>query len=118
MSETKHTPGPWMIDSSEGIPVIFSQTGSAAFPDTEEIATVRVVPDYDVADERELAEKHAAQEEAKANAYLISAAPDLHSVVSRFQQKLATYVSVYPGDKELRELLVDCETALAKAQGK
>lgn len=37
---------------------------------------------------------------------------ELEAVVSGFRTKLATYVSVYPGDKELRRLLSECDAAL------
>ena len=51
----------------------------------------------------------------KANAHLIAAAPELLDVVKGFRRKLETYVSVYPGDKELRMLLSNCDAAIAKA---
>jgi hypothetical protein len=41
----------------------------------------------------------------------------LLGVVEDFRQKLATYVSVYPGDKELKRQLHDCDTAIAKVRG-
>lgn len=40
---------------------------------------------------------------------------ELLTVTQGFRRKLATYVSVYPGDKELRKLLDDCDAAIAKA---
>lgn len=45
------------------------------------------------------------------------AAPDLLAVTRGFSTKLTTYVSVYPGDKELRRLLHDCDAAIARATG-
>lgn len=65
------------------------------------------------------ADEHSAQAEAEAqaNARLIATAPDLLSVVKRGRQKLATYTSVYPGDKELRELLEAWDAAIARAKG-
>lgn len=42
---------------------------------------------------------------------------DLLAVVRGFRQKLATYVSVYPGDKQLRRLLDECDAAIIKAGG-
>lgn len=51
----------------------------------------------------------------EANARLIAASPDLLKVAQSFRQKLSTYVSVYPGDKELRRLLEECDAAIAKA---
>ena len=53
----------------------------------------------------------------KATANLMAAAPDLLDVTKGFRRKLETYVSVYPGDKELRRLLADCDAAIAKAEG-
>jgi len=52
-----------------------------------------------------------------ANARLISAAPDLLAVVKLGRQKLATYTSIYDGDKELRMLLERWDSAIAKATG-
>lgn len=42
---------------------------------------------------------------------------DLLAVVRGFRQKLAIYVSVYPGDKQLRRLLDECDAAIIKAGG-
>lgn len=42
---------------------------------------------------------------------------DLLAVARGFVHKLATYVSVYPGDKQLRRLLDECDAAIAKAGG-
>lgn len=52
---------------------------------------------------------------ADANARLIAAAPDLLSLAQGFRAKLAMYVSVYPGDKQLRKLLTNCDSAISKA---
>lgn len=54
---------------------------------------------------------------SQADAQLIAAAPDLLHAVQRGRQKLATYVSVYPGDKELRFLLATWDAAIAKTTG-
>ena len=51
------------------------------------------------------------------DAHLIAAAPELLDVVKGFRRKLETYISVYPGDKELRRLLSNCDAAIAKATG-
>lgn len=37
---------------------------------------------------------------------------ELVEVVAGFERKMQTYVSVYPGDKELRKILRDCRAAL------
>jgi hypothetical protein len=50
-----------------------------------------------------------------ANARLIAAAPDLLEVVKRGRQKLATYTSIYTGDKELRGLLAAWDAAIKRA---
>lgn len=57
------------------------------------------------------------KDENEALMNLFAAAPQLYSVVDGFRWKLHTYVSVYPGDKELRRLLDECDAALAKARG-
>lgn len=46
----------------------------------------------------------------------ISATPDLLAVVKRGRQKLATFTTIYAGDKELRELLAAWDAAIAKAE--
>ena len=48
----------------------------------------------------------------------LAAAPQLLNVVRGFRRKLATYTSVYEGDKELRRLLKECDAAIAKAEGR
>lgn len=49
---------------------------------------------------------------------LITAAPDLLESVKCGRQKLATYLHVFSGDKELSALLVMWDAAIAKAEGK
>lgn len=49
--------------------------------------------------------------------HLFAAAPELSELVRRGRQKLATYVGIYPGDKELQSLLRDWDSALARAEG-
>lgn len=80
-------------------------------------------------DKRKLIASALAAEDAKQAAYeaeqqrqleaerLRDAAPVLFDVVKRGRQKLATYVKVYPGDKELRSLLKAWDAAVAKATG-
>ena len=46
---------------------------------------------------------------------LFLAAEDMLKALQEGHQKLATYVSVYPGDKQLRKLLKDWDAAIAKA---
>ena len=97
-----HTPGPWIVAETtweDGIPetVISGLNGSAGIAVAIEFAQIPEMRD--------------------ANARLISAAPELLSVAQGFRRKLATYVSVYPGDKELRRLLGYCDAAIAKATG-
>lgn len=92
---SKHSPGPWstdygMIYSAEGHTVASCTDEDGEYPDPE----------------------HGPHDAA-----LIAAAPVLANTVRGFRQKLATYVSVYPGDKELRELLSMCDAALAQVDG-
>ena len=51
------------------------------------------------------------------DAHPIAAVPELLDVVKGFRRKLETYISVYPGDKQLRRLLSNCDAAIAKATG-
>lgn len=48
---------------------------------------------------------------------LVAQRDELLAVTQGFRMKLATYVSVYAGDKELRRLLDTCDAAIAKATG-
>ncbi len=50
--------------------------------------------------------------------FVLDTRAELLGVVRDFRQKLATYTSVYSGDKELRRQLEACDTAIAKAEGK
>ena len=43
--------------------------------------------------------------------------PDVLPVLNRAHQKMRTYVSVFPGDKELRSLLDEWEALIAKLEG-
>ena len=54
----------------------------------------------------------------EADAHILAAALDLLELARKARQKLATYVSVYPGDKELIGLLTAWDEAIAKADGK
>lgn len=92
MSGAAHTPGPW----------IASKDPNAISPDDWCVGTgpqnIDNVAGCSFCD-----------------AHLIAAAPELLDVVKGFRRKLETYVSVYPGDKELRRLLSNCDAAIAKA---
>ena len=109
--KTKHTPGPWHRDKE--YPIYVWGPGQKMVADLpspmdgdEDTYLVRM---------RGVG-RGATREEQDANCTLISAAPELLDVVTRFRQKLATYVHVYPGDSELRRLLKDCDAAIAKAE--
>lgn len=98
----KHTPGPWTV-SGQRTKYVESRIRSGW---VQEIAAVGPT---------EADNGYGPQQEA--NARLIAAAPELLDVVKGFRRKLETYVSVYPGDKELRRLLSNCDAAIAKATG-
>lgn len=56
---------------------------------------------------------------AEANAHLIAAAPDMLEALKDAERKLASYVGVCDGDKELVEAtLPGAHAAIAKAEGK
>lgn len=55
-------------------------------------------------------------EQAKLLNEVIAERDGLLAIVTGFHTKLATYTSVYPGDKELRRLLSECEAAIAKVK--
>lgn len=94
----KHTPGPWMVaheselQRSDGV-IFESPNGFEIRPDG----------DQKLGDEA-------------ADLRLAAAAPELLAVVKGFRSKLATYVNVYPGDKQLCRLLRECNAVIAKAQ--
>lgn len=95
MSDAKHSPAPWttkhgLIYDAEGRTVASCINEDGEYPDPQR---------------------------GPHDAELIAAAPVLANTVRGFRQKLATYVSVYPGDKELRELLSMCDAALAQVDG-
>jgi hypothetical protein len=105
-----HTPGPWHTDDPYFIYVWGAdQQMVADLPTCDEetyLARMRGVG------------RGATEDEQRANARLIAAAPDLLEVCKRGRQKLATYQHVYEGDKELRSLLSAWDAAIAKAEGK
>lgn len=55
--------------------------------------------------------------EAEANLSLMVAAPEMFAALKAGRQKLATYVGVYSGDKELLALLGQWDAALDRAEG-
>lgn len=104
---TPYTPGPWKTEYRKGADAmyrteIFSEQhgGIATCAWTPKHCGNGVIETY-----------------REANARLIAVAPDLLDVVKGFRRKLETYVSVYPGDKELRRLLSNCDAAIAKVTG-
>ena len=89
-----HTPGPWFVQKSD-------------YPGG---LLIKPIPGQVIAQCDEGLDMNA-------NARLIAAAPALLAVTRGFRQKLATYLSVYPGDTELKELLIECDDAITKATG-
>lgn len=111
-----HTPGPWeVIDGVNIWTGLGARIAHGLKCDDKEGWLIASMGDLDSS----IAGEHASMPyaEKKANARLIGAAPDLFAVVKDFRRKLATYVGVYPGDKELVRLLADCEAAIEKATG-
>lgn len=62
-------------------------------------------------------ERHGLPDFAQTISDLVAQRDELQAVARGFRQKLATYVSVYPGDKQLRRLLDECDAAIAKTGG-
>ena len=94
MSLPAHTPGPWFARKD---PNALDDDDWCVGTGPENIDKVAVCSAWD--------------------AHLIAAAPELLDVVNGFRRKLETYVNVYPGDKQLRRLLSNCDAAIAKATG-
>lgn len=94
MSLPAHTPGPW-----------FARKDPNALDDD----------DWCVGTGPENIDKVAVCSARDANP--IAAVPELLDVVKGFRRKLETYISVFPGDKQLRRLLSNCDAAIAKATG-
>lgn len=91
MSETKHTPGPWVIDGkNNGGPIIRSRADGAY------IARANGMPD---------------PLETEANAYLIAAAPELYEALRAIRDELVRQ------DIKFGPLIADADVALAKAEG-
>ena len=90
MTDTQHTPGPWMCTTGEDGAVIYNESTIAAVP-------------------IDLIQWHA-------NARLIAAAPDLLSALQDVADELADFCQQYherPGEKKLEAAYA----AIAKAQG-
>ena len=93
MKTTKHTPGPWKVDEIYGL--IMSE-------------------------ESEIAAVHGASggpKEAKANAALIAAAPDLYAALEACLHDLAILASRDPENVRARRY-EDAKRALARAEGR
>ena len=105
MSETKHTPGPWWV-------------GTLPPPKWRYICDSNGETVAAVAEWTEEGDLHHEFQNAKANAHLISAAPELLAACKRGRQKLATYRGVLAGDSELEHLLVAWDRAIEKAEGR
>lgn len=99
---SKHTPGPWWVEIDDETASWAEQWPRIVSENYEVVGTEGLYGDF---------------ETDCANARLIAASPELLDVVQGFRRKLSTYVSVYPGDKELRQLLVECDAVILKATG-
>ena len=98
MSESKHTPGPWMATMANMI-----TTANAHM----ELATVWANP----------SRVHVPEEEAEANARLMAAAPDLLGSIVSLVDILDDYINAR-GDIDLDSLtLQPARAAIAKAKG-
>jgi hypothetical protein len=86
---SRHTPGPWVI-VNEPYPHFRGPNGHAVWA-------------RDVGSDADMR--------------LIAAAPRMLEALQRGHRKLATFQSVYTGDKELRSLLTEWKAAIAQATG-
>lgn len=98
MTQEQHTPGPWVVTQWDEFPVqqvITDETGSRC------LALVDRVDDQDIA-----------------NAWLISAAPDLLSALERLvsRDRMEARECVFTHDE--MSWLEEAESAIAKANGK
>lgn len=109
MSITKFTPGPW---TAEQDPEDADMWGIHAEPPFGGAVFVRIAtvepPAWNSVEREQLA----------ANACLIAAAPELLAALERAERKLAAYVGVCAGDKELTDAVLPmARAAIAKARG-
>ena len=109
MTETAHTPGPWVVVKDRNkVRRIFAGEGGP------QVATASVFANW-MPVERS-ADAHAV---ADANARLIAAAPDLLEALQSAQESIATFIGVhgYPSDSGARDVLREVEAAIARATG-
>lgn len=105
---TAHTPGPWCVWSGAIYQDDGNSSGNLVLIPLESGSLMQDIKDGEWDDH-----ENAKPEDLR----LIAAAPELLRVVQDFRDKLTTYASVYPGDKQLRRQLADCDAAIAKATG-
>jgi transcriptional regulator GlxA family with amidase domain len=105
----KYTPGPWQWNGDYIL--------SPVKPDPSKSATHTILsPDGPFGFLG--ADTHAVDAEFQANKTLIAAAPELLEALRRAERKLAAYVGVCTGDKELTgAVLPMARSAIAKAAG-
>jgi hypothetical protein len=102
MSETKHTPGPWVVVTEDG------SIGSVAAADGSAVAQAQIRGTL----------KKPNNEERRANAHLIAAAPELLKACKAALPYLRNHIGMTldegPGDRIALDM---CEEAIAKATG-
>jgi hypothetical protein len=109
---TKHTPGPWTIVETgiDGLGTVICEVSQGANiePDTgaESLYQIGIMSDFG----------DTTTEEARANAALIAAAPEMYEALRELEEAIRTEDKLNPGRIVTAEKLA--RAALAKAEGK
>jgi len=112
-TETRYTPGPWRYirEAISGMQDGYNIMGNRSIP---LIATAAIKPDGDELNGHEPAYK---ESEARANARLISAAPDLLAALKEAEKHLSNICPNRYNGGEALSTLSQARAAIAKATG-
>jgi hypothetical protein len=102
-TETKHTPGPWVLRPNPGDGIVSEHGGSDGYPHT-----IGTVGGYLIANVCQQAA------ETEANARLIAAAPDLLAALKTIAESWERGFNL----DEWRDAMDDAHSAIAKAEGR
>lgn len=104
---SRHTPGPWAIEAHTTYP---TDAVRISGPDGFQIAATRQLHDY-------RPDKTAAWYEARANATLMAAAPDLLETLRKVDAWVAQYHDLPGHDAASRQMSKVIRAAIEKAEG-